>query len=68
MPGQLATRWAREPHIRFGDPCYDCGRPMTPASREWSRHTIPAGMVKHAGNALCGTCRNRRATLTKAGR
>ena len=27
------TRWAREPHIRFGDPCYDCAVSLTPACR-----------------------------------
>lgn len=57
------TRWAREPHIRFGDPCFDCGTPMTPASRRWSAFTIPKGYRKHAGNALCGSCRNKRARL-----
>lgn len=61
MNSTMRTRWATQPHIRFGDPCYDCGRPMTPASREWSRDTIPPGHVKHAGHALCSTCRQRRA-------
>ena len=50
------TRWATEPHIRFGDPCFACGTPMTPASRRWSKFTIPDGYRKHGGNALCSSC------------
>lgn len=56
----MHSRWATEPHIRFGDPCHDCARPMAPASRSWSRWTLPAGVLKHAGRGLCGTCRRRR--------
>lgn len=52
--------WSREPHIRLGDPCYDCGRPMTPASRTWSRYTVPPGYRKHAGHGLCSPCLHRR--------
>ena len=48
--------WSLTPHIRFGDPCYGCGILLVPASRTWQRELIPAGMRKHAGNALCGTC------------
>jgi hypothetical protein len=58
------TRWATEPHIRFGDPCYDCATPMTPASRWWSALTIPEGMRKHAGDGLCSSCANRRRRKT----
>lgn len=47
-----------ELQIRFGDPCYLCGVPMTPASRIWCADTIPAGMRKHAGRALCSSCAN----------
>lgn len=57
------TRWANEPHIRFGDPCHDCGVEMTPASRWWCAFTIPAGMRKHAGLGLCGPCARRRREL-----
>lgn len=53
------TRWAHEPHIRFGDPCYACAVPMTPASRWWSASTIPEGMRKHAGLGLCSRCAPR---------
>lgn len=56
MTDWRGTRWASEPHIRFGDPCFACGTPMTPASRRWSKFTIPDGYRKHAGNALCSSC------------
>lgn len=46
--------------IRMGDPCHDCGIPMTPASRVWSAFTIPSGYRKHAGRGLCGRCIQRR--------
>lgn len=48
--------WAKVPHIRFGDPCHDCGTTLAPASRRWSKDTLPPGVRKHAGNGLCGPC------------
>lgn len=64
-----AGYWSRTPHIRFGDPCYGCGVPLVPACRTWPKELIPAGMRKHAGRALCGTCKGRfyRGTLTAPG-
>lgn len=59
MTAGWEAHWARTPHIRFGDPCYACGVPMTPASRRWSAWTVPPGMRKHGGKGLCSTCKNR---------
>lgn len=50
------TRWAHTPHVRFGDPCFGCGTPMTPASREWCAATMPEGYRLHAGHGCCSTC------------
>lgn len=54
------TRWKSEPHVRFGDPCHDCGCPLAPASRCWAVETLPPGVRKHAGHGLCGRCSHRR--------
>lgn len=54
--------WAKIPHVRFGDPCHDCGVPLAPASRRWCAETLPPGVRKHAGNGLCGSCAGRRDT------
>lgn len=53
------TRWAREPHIRVGDPCFNCGTPLVPASRRWFAWSIPPGYRKHAGLGLCGSCAHK---------
>jgi hypothetical protein len=58
------TRWVREPHIRFGDPCHDRGVPLTPASRCWSAWSIPPGYRKHDGLGLCAPCRRARRSTT----
>ena len=57
--GQWGQYWATRPHIRFGDPCYACGIPLTPASACWTSWTIPEGMRRHGGHGLCSLCRNR---------
>lgn len=49
-------RWAREPHIRVGDPCYLCGIPMVPASRHWPSWARPAEHHVHGSYGLCRPC------------
>lgn len=56
MTAKARNRWAREPHIRFGDPCYLCGIGMCPASGVWPRELIPPDMRRHGGMALCTRC------------
>ena len=58
--GQEYGQWKHKPHIRFGDPCHDCGTKLAPASRRWAAETLPPGVRKHAGNGLCGACAGRR--------
>jgi len=50
------NRWKTQPRVRFGDPCYLCGIPMTPASREWCALTIPPGYRVHGSFGLCRKC------------
>jgi len=50
------TRWAHEPHVRVGDPCYACGTPMVPASRHWPTWAVPPGYRRHGSLGLCQRC------------
>lgn len=60
MSAGYATQWRHRPHVRVGDPCYWCGIPMVPASREWPAMVIPDGHRKHGGLGLCQRCARRR--------
>lgn len=51
------NRWRTEPHVRMGDPCFLCGIPMTPGSREYEGgHLVPEGHRMHGGHGLCRRC------------
>jgi len=52
----VATYWAHRPHIRLDDPCFFCGVPMVPASREWVSFTMPPGHRRHGSLGLCQRC------------
>lgn len=54
------TRWAHEPHIHPGDPCYHCGITMVPASRTYPTGLLAAGTRRHGSHGLCSRCYARR--------
>lgn len=57
-------QWKHKPHIRFGDPCFDCGVPLAPASRRWCAETVPPGVKVHGGHGLCSSCNKKRDVAT----
>lgn len=56
----MSSRWAHEPHIRAGDPCYWCGVGMVPQSVLVGSTTTASGMRKHGGHGLCKRCYDSR--------
>lgn len=52
----MGNRWATQPHIRFGDPCYRCGISMTPGGKLWRAHLRLPGWGTHGSHGLCTGC------------